>query len=630
MAARSGDVRPAHPGDGGDATGIVAGCRGSGGGAEVAAECHSGLDFAASLGHFGRGDPMRFYCLSLCCLLCACSDRTATPTAPLATWSAALTCEPTAATALGELAIATSGPLPLTFPGRSSIYARIDPRFDRRLDLASAQSSTALTPTDAEAMKVPFILGLGAAAGVAPLRFIQSWNVGFGSDAQSTCTTSEFIAAPGLDGRHEVRAIQQSGKQDLSQAAAGAADAMNWVDRRLPGLLMQSGLCPKSADASDPQSLPWCWPTILQVEYGRDPFGTGGWSWSDKQDWLAGYAALLAAVRIPFSLPGNGVPVGGPATPERADASSNSQAMEAFLDFLAASKAPISFLSAEITAATPKGVAAVVSRLSASADSRGLKSDFYKHLPIRVSDLRMDPDSWPVATKGDYALQATWLGSFYLGSAILLAGKTDTLTVGRTAPLTADCGQAGDPRSTWPADLRVFGVAGIADGTPSAASWWIMPFRRATGGFEVQRLLQEEKEAIYVLVTTAYCNESTDGKPRGICNPGQSLTCDKGFWDTDPEYSSSSSHLPPGTTRTIRVVVADMHTPDSPLGSIEVQAQLPPGVTSAFVRQSSMAGRATWTKFAYDREQTVAAPDGIVRFQFDAGGPSMHFAEAYF
>ncbi len=558
-------------------------------------------------------------------LLSACSDVHRDITAPVTIWTVPLDCG-AAPPQVPPLKIAATGALPLDFQGRGAVNARVDARFDRRLELASAAASTSATPTGLEDTKVPFLVGIEARAGVRPMRSIENWNVGFGSDPSRTCAAAEHLAVPGEPDAREVRVLQQ--RPSPASSAGTVAHAMAWINWDVRLALMLAKQCPVDDDGLSPSSETWCWPRMFQVEYGRDPFGAGGWAWSEMQDWLSGYGALADAVRQRFPVPANDVSVGGPSTIEFASQPANSPEMAAFLAYLATTGRKISFLSAEIEAADPAGVVRVIDRMRSAADAAGIQPDRSVRLPLHVSDLRLDPSAWPESIRGDFDLQSTWLGAFYLGSAIMLEGKAELLTTGRTEPFVSDCGEAGDPRNLWPADLRAFGRPSVADGTPTAASWWFLPFIRTEFPANKRTLLQQSRENVHVLVTGMQCGASLGAELAPLCTKGES--CAESKWEL-AQLSDPASKIPPQMTRVLRILVSDMRAPDANSGALEIATTLPPGVDQAFVRQMSMTGRpATWQHFTFDAQTLVTPTGGNVVVRFEGGSPAMHFAEVFF
>ena len=153
-----------------------------------------------------------------------------------------------------------------------------------------------------------------------------------------------------------------AGGQEVGRPILGAAAASKWAkivrkvmkhyDRELPFAQGQAGACKGSGPLS------WdCNPSIFSVEFGRDPFGAGGYTQATKGDWLAAYQAFAMELRGnaaspgEFTLPGNDVRLVGPSVVMSADPTNLSadgavrSPIYDFIDFVVANSLPLTDLS---------------------------------------------------------------------------------------------------------------------------------------------------------------------------------------------------------------------------------------------------------------------------------------------
>ncbi len=253
--------------------------------------------------------------------------------------------------------------------------------------------------------------------------------------------------------------------------------------------------------------LPWdCFPSIFNVEFGRDPFGAGGYTQATKGAWLAAYQQFAGELRQEFPLPGNDVRLVAPSvvmstdpTNLNADGAIRSPIYD-FIDFVVANALPLTDLSIEIEACTPLQARTIVQSVAAYAAKKGLKheknfsldtgkipvtdstgqvvghrSDGSEPIPIWVTDLRLN---CKVANsiEADPSRKSAYLGAFYAGSKILWQGLVSHATIG-TAPRFPSIqlnptNKAEALLTTHDSNFMWFAQDGIANTLLKPAAWY--------------------------------------------------------------------------------------------------------------------------------------------------------------
>ncbi len=305
---------------------------------------------------------------------------------------------------------------------------------------------------------------------------------------------------------------QQVGKPIANPAkwAKIVRKIMKHYDREMPAANGQTSACKGSG------VLPWdCFPSIFNVEFGRDPFGAGGYTNTptDKAAWLGAYQQFAmelrgnAAAAGEFPLPGNDVRLVAPSvvmsadpTNLNADGAVRSPIYD-FIDFVVANGLPLTDLSLEIETCTPLQARSIVQAVANYAAKKGLKheknfsldsgkivvtdaagqvvghrSDGSEPIPIWVTDLRMNCPALPKSIDSDAARKSAYLGAFFAGSKILWQGLVSHATVGsapRFPSIQLSATNKGEALlTTHDSDFMWFGDLGIANTLLKPAGWY--------------------------------------------------------------------------------------------------------------------------------------------------------------
>lgn len=506
-----------------------------------------------------------------------------------------------------------------------ALSALADSRFTSELDLESAAIAAADTPTELAHLDTKFSNAWQAVrrpAGASGIVHV-AWTVGWDRRIDDACVPPRAQAVANGDGVALIHERLGAGWAQPATASKRVLTMARWLDRLVPTMMGHLGLC----DDVDPPTQPWCYPSAFEFNYGSDPFGAGGWAWSDRQRWVEGYRLFAAAIRSEFPLPANTVAIWGPGVPEDSETGGHSEALRYFLDDIVSSHTPLTAVSVDITAASPKAARDIAMRVREEATSRQIRSDFTNE-PVRlaVTDLQMDPESWPAHTHGDIAAQAVWLATFYLGSAILLRDAAEIVYLGRAMAVVPDCKPAsGEPLAT-PADLVYSGQPGVADEARAAASWFLGPYHRFLGAGEYQLLVSGEQEGVVSHITAGTCGPTGATGKQQLCLGGRQPDCleqDK----ATPEFA----RVPAGLPRALNILAADRRLPTAKLGPVVYRVTVPKDVTQAFVRHAHYDSTSpTWTTQEFDYAEMVPVSDGLLEVSFDGPSPGMFFAQAFF
>lgn len=176
------------------------------------------------------------------------------------------------------------------------------------------------------------------------------------------------------------------------QKGTGMADPAKWAkvvrqvaryfDRELPSKNAETPSCKVAAGTTRPWD---CSPSIFNIEYGRDPFGAGGFTQATLPQWLNGYVYFATELRQEFPLPGNDVNLIGPSVVIQGELGLNGSPIYAFIDFLAdpaknflnpGKRLALSYLSIEIEAGSPLEAHKIASAVATyAAGKKLLKED---------------------------------------------------------------------------------------------------------------------------------------------------------------------------------------------------------------------------------------------------------------
>jgi hypothetical protein len=284
---------------------------------------------------------------------------------------------------------------------------------------------------------------------------------------------------------------EQKGKPIADPAKYGQVvrQIMKYYDRELPTKTKAEKPCAAWAGKKeeDPErDYRWkCREMLFNVEFGRDPFGAGGYDAKNpahKQAWLAAYKEFATQLRQEFPLPGNDVNIIGPSVKikgllevDNSDKSNTSRSpIFDFIDFVVANKVkngkgeddrlPLTYLSFEVEARTPVEAKAIAKKISDYAANAGLKyekymaksdgkievkntegkvtghqSDGSEPIPLWVTELTFVPPTGkgalPKLLTDDPVRMSAYLGTFYAACKVLWQGLVTEATVGTAARL---------------------------------------------------------------------------------------------------------------------------------------------------------------------------------------------------
>ncbi len=314
------------------------------------------------------------------------------------------------------------------------------------------------------------------------------------------------------------------------QAGVPIADPVRWAkvvrmimkhyDRDAPTAAAATPAC-----KTDPGSaLPWnCFPSLFNVEYGRDPFGAGGYknTAEDKAKWLEAYKQLSSEVRQEFYLPGNDVQLVAPSivlngdpTNVNGDDPANRSPIYDFIDYVVANQLPLTGLSMEVEACTPVEARSIVQAVVKYAAKKGLRyeknfsnedgsggvSDGGQPIPIWVTDLRLNCKLAP-EIESSASRKSAYMGAFYAGSKFLWQGLVNHAMVG-TGPRFPAQDAAVTPaaqllQTAHDSDYLWFGVKDPANALLKPAAWHQFWFNFMSGYARLPQVrVQEGPDAL--------------------------------------------------------------------------------------------------------------------------------------
>lgn len=290
---------------------------------------------------------------------------------------------------------------------------------------------------------------------------------------------------------------EQTGKPlaDPVKYAKAVRTIAKYYDRDLPELTAKE---PGLPCADTQKTKPWsCTPSLFNLEYGRDPFGAGGYTAETKAKWLEGYKHFALELRGTdkakgeFPLPEAPVRLIGPSVVMgiqdvdgtgalHVSANSRSPVVD-FIDFVVAEKLPLTLLSIEIKADRPTDVRTIAKAVAKYAALKGLRfeknfphpdgkievkdkdgkvterrSDGTEEIPLWVTDLHLS--KYPAELQGadgkfkDEARASAYLGTFFAASKMLLQGTTVAEANFGTVPrfqATKDAVTSRDSQYLW-------------------------------------------------------------------------------------------------------------------------------------------------------------------------------------
>ena len=481
---------------------------------------------------------------------------------------------------------------------------------------------------------------------------------------------------------------EQVGKpiEDPVRWAKVVRKIMRHYDRDLPGEGAKTAACLGTTN------LPWtCFASIFNIEFGRDPFGAGGYknTLGDKTKWLNAYRQFATQMREEFPLPGNDVRLVGPSVVMSADpTNTNPDAKDRspiydFIDFVVANNLPLTDLSMEIEACTPVQSRNIVKAVADYAAKKGLhyekqfslksgkipvtdatgqlvgfRSDGSEPIPIWVTDLRFKC-KLPHSIEDFPSRKQAYLGAFYAGSKILWQGLVGHATVG-TGPRfptvqLSPTNKAEALATTKDSDFMWFSQSGIADTLLKPSGWYQFWFNNGfMDGTEQQT--QGAQQIAVLEGPDAFGLNGTDQSSResGILLMATRETCRDALGKVANcvADSATSSYPAVDSNRKHRmhvfVVDLDVGTDDAITGlgilehvlRIEVKG-MPKDTKTVGYRWAYMDGTDnTWCKpdltqtgnpmtckYEFPEQGLLDIFDGTFHFTRNVGVPSMHYIE---
>ncbi len=472
---------------------------------------------------------------------------------------------------------------------------------------------------------------------------------------------------------------QQTGKPiaDPAKWAKIVRRIMRHYDRDLPAANSQTSACKGTTGLS------WdCFPSIFNVEFGRDPFGAGGYTQATKGQWLQAYQQFASELRQEFPLPGNDVRLVAPSvvmsadpTNLNADGAVRSPVYD-FIDFVVANNLPLTDLSIEVEACTPLQARSIVQSVSNYAAKKGLhhekgfslesgkievkdaagqvighRSDGSEPIPIWVTDLRLNC-KLPNSIETCPSRKSAYLGAFFAGAKILWQGLVSHATVG-TAPRYPSVrldqvSKAEALATSHDSDFMWFSHEGIADTLLKPAAWYQFWFNDGFMAGAQQISVLEGPDALGLSGTPDSRRDS------GILLMATRETCKDalGKIKNCVEDPSTSNYPAVDANRKHRmhVFLVDLDVsaddPVSGLGILEHMLRLevkglPKDTKTVGYRWAYMDGTDdTWCKpdlsqtgnpmickFEFPEQGLLDISDGTFHFSRNVGVPSMHYFE---
>jgi len=365
---------------------------------------------------------------------------------------------------------------PANYANLHGYWARIPVGYGCDCTLQGLFPDSAKSETDAASYKLDCLTALIGAvrtAGTVPV-WTAAYNLG---DGKATCAFA--------NNEQQGTAIANPTKW-----AKVVRYIAKYYDRDLPNKNAASPACkpPPTAPAA-----PWdCTPSLFNIEFGRDPFGAGGFpdTPAGRQAWLVAYKQFATELRGEFPVPGNDVNLIAPSIVLKGEASvadtksATRSPMFDFIDYVVANKLALSYLSFEVEASTPVEARKIVFEVSQYAAAKGLtyekglhSSDGKAPIPIWITDLRLA--KLPIASVAtDAARLSAYKGAFFAATKILWQGLVSEAMTGfamRTPTVDKAKNSAFDVgKSARESDLMWFGQADQAtlpNGSPKQAAW---------------------------------------------------------------------------------------------------------------------------------------------------------------
>ena len=483
---------------------------------------------------------------------------------------------------------------------------------------------------------------------------------------------------------------EQKGKAiaDPLKYAQVVRQITRWYNRELPAKNSKEPRC----NPEPGKSRPWdCTPSLFNIEFGRDPFGAGGFAADTKAKWLEAYKQFAIEMRNEFPLPSNGVSLIGPSVVikgllavENPDPGNTSRSpIFDFIDYVVATQVPIkpadakagtteekgrlplSYLAFEVEASTPSEAKAIVKKIADYAASKGLKHEKYmskaagkieqrddtgkivghlsdgsEPIPLWVTDLRFVPPTTkplPDTLLKDPARLSAYVGAFFGATKILWQGLVSEASVA-TAPRLPTIDKAKSniadvAKSSKDSPYFWFGTTGTklpAPGSLKPAAWHSFWFNE---GFLAEKQVLEVQHGPDALGGKLSSEDS------GIVLLATRETCvdplGKEIECIAADQTAKYPAVTAGRKRMLRVLVADLAV-DASTGkevlehNLRIQIEkIPADVTTVGYRAAFMDGSsATWSQFIFSEPGTlIDAQNGVFHVTKTVSMPSLHYFE---
>ena len=432
-----------------------------------------------------------------------------------------------------------------------------------------------------------------------------------------------------------------------------------YYDRDLPGTKAALPAC--NPPPTNPTK-PWdCTPSLFNLEFGRDPFGAGGFAdtAAGRQQWLAAYKAFASELRVEFPVPGNDVNLIAPSIVLKGEAavadttSATRSPIFDFIDYVVAGKVPLSYLSMEIEAATPVEARKIVLAVTKYAATKGLKYEKGLHgadgtgaIPIWITDLRLSKP--PLASvAADSARLSAYKGAFFAATKILWEGLVSEAITGyamRTPTVDKAKSSAADVGKTArDSDLMWFGQAdetALPNGSPKQAAWHSFWFN--DGFLGAQQMLKVDPGLDPLNLT---------GKPSSDPNYGLILTATRqacvdslgAAADCVSASKDGYDAVTAGKQHTVHLLVADLAVETGSTGKeilehmLRIQVDnLPKDLKIAGYQWAHMDGMTqTWTDwmtngFTFSEQGLVDVTGGSLHLTGTVPVPSLHYIQLFY
>ena len=496
------------------------------------------------------------------------------------------------------------------------------------------------------------LLGAVRTADSVPL-WTAAYNLG---DGKGTCTFG--------NGEQQSTAIT-----DPAKWAKVVRYIAKYYDRDLPGANAAQPICNPAPGGA---TRPWnCTASLFNIEFGRDPFGAGGFAdtAAGRQQWLTAYASFAKELRAEFPVPGNDVNLIGPSIVLKGEASVADTTTKTrsplfdFIDYVVAQKLPLSYLSIEVEAATPVEAHKIVLAVSTYAAAKGLKYEKDLHgadgkapVPIWVTDLRLSKAPL-AAIAADPARLSAYKGAFFAASKILWEGLVSEATVGyvmRTPTVDKSKAAAADVGKTAKeSDLMWFGQADqvtLPNGSLKAAAWhafWLNEgFLGAKQMLKVEHGLDplnltgkpnsDPNSGLILMATREQCVDSLGSAADCVPAP-------------KPGDAPSFSAVTAGHQRMVRLLVADLAVATGASGkeilehALRIQVDsLPKDIKIAGYHWASVCYKKgdscstedtavpTWDSFLFPDQGLVDVTGGTLHLTRTVPVPSLHYLELFY